>query len=257
MKDSAILARAVLLLPLVLAGCSHIPGKPTPGDEIPRPTAILNFATLYGENCAGCHGANGQHGAAINLGNPEYQALVDDATLRNTISQGLKGTLMPAFAQSAGGMLTDQQVDALVKGMRANWAKPAEFAGVKFPPYKVDTNGNVVHGEIVYNDNCAMCHDEENAPSVGTGPITDKNFLSLMNNQVLHTIVITGRPDFGMPDWRERIPDEPMSNQDIADVVAWLASQRPATPSAQGQSTPAQPITQMQPAHAGSHGGAK
>ncbi|HEX4021541.1 MAG TPA: c-type cytochrome [Acidobacteriaceae bacterium] len=257
MKDAAILARAALLLPLVLAGCSRIPGKPTPGDEVPRPTAILNFATLYGENCAGCHGANGQHGAAIDLGNPEYQALVDDATLRNTIAQGLKGTLMPAFAQSAGGMLTDQQVDALVKGMRAHWARPAQFAGVVFPSYKADMTGDVARGEIVYNNNCSMCHDEANAPSVGTGPITNKNFLSLMNNQVLRTIVITGRPDFGMPDWRERIPGAPMSKQDIADVVAWLASQRPVTPSAETQPTPAQPTTQMQPAHAGSHGGAK
>jgi cytochrome c oxidase cbb3-type subunit III len=31
-----------------------------------------------------------------------------------------------------------------------------------------------------------------------------------------------------MPDWRNRIPNHPMSNQDISDVVAWLASQRPA-----------------------------
>ena len=66
---------------------------------------------------------NGQDGAATNLANPEYQALIDDASLREVIAKGMKGTLMPAFAQENGGMLTDAQIDALVQGMRASWRK--------------------------------------------------------------------------------------------------------------------------------------
>ena len=61
---------------------------------------VTDFATLYGQNCAACHGANGQNGPAIDLANPEYQALVDDATLRKWISGGMPGTEMPAFAES-------------------------------------------------------------------------------------------------------------------------------------------------------------
>ena len=34
------------------------------------------------QNCAGCHGADGMNGPATTLGIPVYQALVDDATLR-------------------------------------------------------------------------------------------------------------------------------------------------------------------------------
>ena len=44
-----------------------------------------------------------RHGAATNLANPEYEALVDDATLRDVIAKGEKGTLMPAFAVKSGG----------------------------------------------------------------------------------------------------------------------------------------------------------
>lgn len=253
MKFSIDRMLACLVLPLALAGCSHAPGKPVPGDEVMNPDAVLNFDALYSKNCAGCHGANGEHGAAINLANPEYQALVDDATLHSAIANGLKGTLMPPFAQSAGGMLTDQQVDALVKGMRSHWAKPAKFVGVAFPSYKVDMAGDATRGEIAYDNNCSMCHDEANAAAAGTGPITSKNYLSLVNDQVLRTIVITGRPDFGMPDWRDRIPGQPMTNQEIADVVAWLASQRPAGSMAQAQPAP----TQMEPASEGRHGGAR
>jgi len=42
--------------------------------------------------------------------------------------------------------------------------------------------------------------------------------------------VIVGRPDFGAPDWRGNIPGKPMTSQEISDVVAWLASQRPKFP---------------------------
>jgi hypothetical protein len=30
-----------------------------------------------------------------------------------------------------------------------------------------------------------------------------------------------------MPDWRSRLPGQPMSAEEISDVVAWLASKRP------------------------------
>jgi cytochrome c oxidase cbb3-type subunit III len=55
------------------------------------------------------------------------------------------------------------------------------------------------------------------------------SYLSLITDQGLRTVVITGRPDFDAPDWRNNVPGHPMSDQQITDVVAWLASQRPAT----------------------------
>jgi cytochrome c oxidase cbb3-type subunit 3/ubiquinol-cytochrome c reductase cytochrome c subunit len=33
-----------------------------------------------------------------------------------------------------------------------------------------------------------------------------------------------------MPDWRNDVAGQPMSDQEITDVVAWLSSQRPKTP---------------------------
>ena len=58
----------------------------------------------------------GKGGAAISLSNPVFLAIADDAAIRSTASKGVPGTPMPAFAQSAGGMLTDQQIDAIVRG---------------------------------------------------------------------------------------------------------------------------------------------
>ena len=51
-----------------------------------------------------------------------------------------------------------------------------------------------------------------------------------MSNQGLRTTVIAGRPDLGAPDWRGNLPGQIMTSQDVADVVAWLAAQRPEFP---------------------------
>ena len=58
---------AVLVLLALLAGCDRLPGRPRRGDLALRPSQVMDFATLYGENCAGCHGAEGRPGAAVAL----------------------------------------------------------------------------------------------------------------------------------------------------------------------------------------------
>src|SRR5215471_2655475 len=90
----------------LLTGCGTPRGQPRPGSEALAPNAVMDFHALYSSNCAGCHGEEGRGGAAIGVGDPVYLALVDDGALRNVIGKGVPGTSMPAFAHSAGGMLT-------------------------------------------------------------------------------------------------------------------------------------------------------
>ena len=101
-----------------LGGCSHLPGKPGPGPEVPRPDSILDPTVLFSRNCAGCHGAEGRDGPAMMLADPVYLAIVDDEALRTTVSKGRPGTAMSAFAQKEGGMLTDEQVNSIIRGIR-------------------------------------------------------------------------------------------------------------------------------------------
>ena len=83
----------------------------------------------------------GKGGAAIPLGDPVFLAIADDAAIRRTAANGVPGTPMPAFAQSAGGMLTDEQIDAIVGGIRS-WAKPDALRGDILPPYAAQTPGD-------------------------------------------------------------------------------------------------------------------
>lgn len=210
---------------LLISGCSKLPGKPAPGPEVPRPESVLSPTVLYAQNCAGCHGAEGLNGPATPLASPVYQALIEDATLRRVIGQGRPNSMMPAFAKTAGGELTDAQVDAIVKGIRANWNRNNAAAAANLPPYADDGKGNVKAGEQVYANNCALCHGPAGGQIGPAGSVLNPDFLSLITPQNLRTTVIVGRPDLGMPDWQNQASI--MTAQDVSDVVAFLVAQKP------------------------------
>lgn len=235
------------LLPLVfplaiaLAGCGGVSGVATQSPP-PRPDQVLDFKTLYNQNCRACHGEGGQNGPSMDLANPEFQALVDDNTLRDIISNGLPGTQMPAWSQKAGGMLTDQQINAIIAGMRKEWAKPNAFAGMTPPPYHQPEGGNAQHGQQVYQQRCTACH-QGNDRQQPNSPV----YLSLVSDDVLRSIIIAGRPDIHQPDWQlkwyrqvvfrngasstlaetpPKMRPDPLSPQDVTDIVTYLHAQR-------------------------------
>lgn len=219
------------VLSMLLSGCSSSPhGQPQKDSEAVAPDQILEFATLYSQNCAGCHGAQGRGGAAIALGDPVYLAIVNGASMRKVIANGVHGTSMPAFAQSAGGMLTDKQIDAITSGILSRWAHNEVLDGSNPPSYAATTPGNAANGELVYGKYCASCHGPEGQGTRKGSAVTNDSFLALVSDQGLRTIVIAGRPELGAPDWRANVPGKPMANQEITDVVAWLASRRVQNP---------------------------
>jgi mono/diheme cytochrome c family protein len=212
---------------MAAAGCNHLPGRPAPGPEVMRPEDVVDFGTLYGQNCSACHGSEGKGGAAVPLGDPTYLSFIDDATLRTITANGVPGSTMPGFALSAGGMLTDHQVDVLVQQMRARWARPGALGQTLPPPYKADLPGDAQRGAGVYRTFCASCHGPEGKGAAKAGSIVEAAYLTLVTDQALRTAVIVARPDSGAPDWRNDLPGRPMTDQEVTDVVAWLAAQRP------------------------------
>ena len=233
MKARALTYSLLWMSCLAVTGCDQFPGKPKPGPEVPRPDQIVDFPTLYRQNCSGCHGDRGMNGSAYPLANPVYQSLVDEDGLRKVTANGLRGTMMPAFAISAGGSLTDQQIDVLAKGMRSAWYKAGTVDSANAPPYRAGKPADADHGRQVYTTYCASCHGEATPLAKTTvgkskaGSIVEPAFLTLVSDQALRTVVIAGRPDIGQPDWRNDVAGHPMSDQEVTDVVAWLTSMRP------------------------------
>lgn len=226
--------RATLIVVAIIAvltgvACSNSRGRPGPDSEVLPPKEITDFHLLYEKNCSACHGPEGKDGAAISLGDPLFLAIADDAVIRRIATTGVPGTPMPAFASSAGGMLTDKQIDSLVTGIRS-WAKPGYASDTNLPPYAAEASGDPTRGAEVYGTYCSSCHGQNGRGGTKASSIVDGAYLSLVSDQQLRTIVIIGRPGIGMPDWRNNVPGHPMSAQDISDVVAWLAAQRPQLP---------------------------
>lgn len=218
------------LAAILSSGCGAPHGQPGKGSEVLAPNEILGFGTLYAENCAGCHGGEGRGGAAIALANPVYLVIADDAAIRKVIANGVRGTAMPAFAESAGGMLSDAQIDVITKGIRSRWSRQGVLDTATAPSYVPKSVGDGQRGEAAYKTYCESCHGSSGKGGRKGSAITDDSFLALVSDQGLRTIVIAGRPELGAPDWRENVTDGPMSDQEVTDVVAWLASRRVQNP---------------------------
>lgn len=214
-------ATAVFFL-LTACACDP-PGKPEP--EPTPPEKITDFHTLYAARCSGCHGPNGRQGAARILNNPLYLAVIPRDTLHDVVAHGRPGTDMPAWAMSDGGPLTDTQIDALVDGIYKNWSKPDQFRGKTLPVYSGQSfTGDAGKGRKLFARGCFPCH----GPGAPVGSVTDVAYVSLVTDQMLRTSIIVGQPDYGMPDYRFLNMGHALSDQDIADVVAFISSKRPA-----------------------------
>jgi mono/diheme cytochrome c family protein len=134
---------------------------------------------------------------------------------------------MPAWARSQGGPLTDGQINALVNGIEQHWAKPASVERRALPSYAAtDSSGDAKRGKKLFARDCFMCH----GPKAPIGSVTDPAFLELVSDQILRTSIIQGRPDLGMPDYRNLNMGHALSDQDISDLVAYLVSLRPEPP---------------------------
>ena len=226
-RPSRSLLAIVSLAAILLPGCDSLPGRPSQAEFPLRPSDVTDFATLYRENCAGCHGVDGKFGGAVAINNPVYLAIVDRTTMRRVIAEGVSGTAMPPFAQSAGGSLTDRQIDLLLAGIYTSWAG-AQDAGAGAPPYSSTVSGNPDNGAQVYAASCQSCHGPYGKGGPKAGSVVDRSYLSLVSNQYLRTIVIAGRPELGHPDWKHDASGQPLTSEQVSDVVAWISSKRAA-----------------------------
>lgn len=78
---------------------------------------------VYRDNCASCHGAQGEGGTGTALGNATMLALTPDGFLRHAIENGRDGTPMVAFKD----LLSPAQIDgvtAFLRSRSAGWKVP-------------------------------------------------------------------------------------------------------------------------------------
>ena len=101
-----------------------LPADPVTGD-------VERGRLLFAEECAVCHGENGEGEMGPAVGNPALLAQASDAFLRYAIEQGRDGTDMPAF----GGILPKEDIDAVTAFLRSRETKwSLETPQLRSPP---------------------------------------------------------------------------------------------------------------------------
>ena len=159
--------------------------------------------TLFGDNCAACHGSKAQGGAGFpNLTTASWLWGGDPATIVETIRVGINSphrdsrtSQMPAFGHD--GILKKDEVENVVNYVRS-LSEPAAIKEV--PVAKVEA------GQAVFATNCAACHggDAKGNSDVGAPNLTDKFWIYGGDAETVSTTIWGGRQGH-MPSWEARL----------------------------------------------------
>lgn len=182
---------------------------------------------LYVENCAVCHGVEGQGRAGASL--EAFSGIDVSASLSTIIAQGVEGSAMPAWAQANGGPLTQEDITDIVAYIVEAFqgTEPIHPLPTYQPPPITplpDVSGDPVLGAVVYRQNCFACHGEEGrgrfgSPLAKSWPVTQPEVYIL-------GVVRQGIPGTTMPAWAQA-NGGPLSMVDIENVTSYVLTLQP------------------------------
>lgn len=179
-----------------------------------RETAVAAGRALYAENCAACHGEEGEGSVGPALNSKGLLRTTPDGILFALTRTGVPGTRMPAWGQAFGGPLTNEQVDHLVAYIRA-WepSAPEIESEVREP--------DAARGASLFASTCFICHGEDGAGTEAAPAINDLDRLHQFDDAWYRGVIANGRPAKGMPTW-----GTVLSPEQIGDLVALIGAWR-------------------------------
>jgi mono/diheme cytochrome c family protein len=195
-------------------------------------------ARLYADNCAVCHGENGQGRVGATLAK-NWPSIRPELTVENIIVNGVPGSAMPAWSQANGGPLSTAEVEALVYYI-LSWSAggPPEIdlgptptlRPVMTPP--PDVTGDPNAGAVLYDQNCAVCHGANGEGRVGA--TLDKVWSSIRPDLSVKNVVSNGISGSAMPAWSQA-NGGPLSETQINDLTAFVLTWQETAPAAPTQ----------------------
>lgn len=206
--------------------------------ESGKGTGVASGARLFSDNCKGCHGKYGEGGRNPSrpgdiiapISSSEYLKTRDDTTIRNIITQGQPDFGMSPFGESRGGLLSDDQIDALVAFIR-NWETNPPVSTASSAPQTPVVPNNLTSAQI-YAGICAQCHGA-NFEGTPSGPALDATELqNKYDFQTLFDILNGGVLKVAMPGVGH------MFTEDQVKQLVNLIANMTATTSSTGTNSP-------------------
>lgn len=185
-------------------------------------------ARLYAENCAMCHGPTGQGRVGPQL-SKNFPGINVGAALKQIISNGVKGSVMPAWAQANGGPLSEQDIDDIIAyigtwgGVSVPVAPPPTPVPVT-PQAVAGVSGDATRGAKLFAENCAACHGAQAQGRIGAR--LQKDWPGIRPDLAIRQTIADGVPGSVMPAWAQA-NGGPLSEQDINDITLFILSLKP------------------------------
>ena len=184
-------------------------------------------ADLYLENCAMCHGEDGQGRIGANLS--IFPGIDPGAAIRQIVAEGIPGSVMPAWAQSNGGPLTEQDISdisAYVTGILEGTEPIAPIPDYELPQIEPlpDIDGDPAQGSVVFAQNCVNCHGEQ--AQGGFGWALARTWSGDEPEVYIYQVVSEGIENTLMPGWAQS-QGGPLDDQQIENVTAYILSLDP------------------------------
>jgi mono/diheme cytochrome c family protein len=197
-------------------------------------------AFLFAENCAVCHGPNGEGRIGAKLAK-DWPSIQPDQQIKTTVENGLPGTTMPAWSKAKGGPFSDEDINSIVAYI-LSWQTgtappvPTRIPSSPRPPITPPANveGDPNRGAMVFDENCILCHGPN-----GEGRLAPRLQIDWASNRpdlLVKSIVENGIAGSTMPAWSQE-KGGPLTKEEIKDTVAFLitlqnqpSAIRPPTP---------------------------
>lgn len=225
-KRSAGILIALSLIAIILAIVAAVPAM---AQEDLDQEKLERGAKIYRDNCAVCHGDNGQGRVGATL-NQNWPSIRPDLTVRNVIANGVSGSVMPAWSEANGGPLSEAQIDDVTYFI-LSWSEGGPPAVNLPPPTPVPTiaplpgvEGDPTRGAELYAQNCEMCHGPDGTGRVGAS--LAQNWPSIRPDLTVRNVIATGIQGSAMPAWSDQYGG-PLNDEDIDDITAFVLSLGP------------------------------
>lgn len=179
-----------------------------------RQAAVDAGREIYAQQCAVCHGPQGEGIDAPALNSKALLSSTQDEQLFSIIRSGVPGTAMPAWSQAFGGPLTDEQIRQVVAFLRSWEATAPEAPAARRQP-------DPARGAEIFASTCFACHGPNGEGTDRAPALNDPDLLNRFDDEWFRETIREGRPSRGMPTW-----GTVLSPEEIDDVVALLAAWR-------------------------------